>query len=307
MKLAVLFSGQGAQFAGMGLDFIEKIPVLKNKLDSYCQMLELDLFNLLSNQELINDTRYTQPLMVVVEMLIHDYLVSIGLKPKGYTGFSLGEYTALYASKIFSDEDILKIINKRAELMQKASSKYPGSMAAILQLDDSIIEDLCKRISSNEKFLVPANYNAPGQLVISGDKTLIELATIEAKNLGAKRAMILNVSGAFHSPYMKEAGELLEIFAKAFKVNEPVVPVYKNTDASVLKQQDVFQEIKNQVQMPVYFKQSIEQMVNDGFDTFLEIGPGNVLFNLVKKINPNLNVYNVSRYEDLDKIKEILI
>jgi len=306
MKTAILFSGQGAQFLGMGLDFINSNPKLKAKVKDYSELIGLDIIEALNNPLKINDTRYTQPLMVVVEMLIHDLLLSKGLKIDGYTGFSLGEFTALYAAGFFDEKDILKIIDMRAKLMQEASDKYPGTMAAILALTDLDVESICEEVSNLDDFVVPANYNSDGQLVISGSKEAVLKAVDLAKQKGARRAMILNVSGAFHSPYMNEAGHSLKLYVENFKVGKPVRTLYANTNAKPLKQSNVINEIQGQISNPVYFKQTIRQMVLDGYERFIEVGPGQVLSGLVKKITPASQVYNVSKFEDIKNIEEIL-
>lgn len=306
MKTAILFSGQGAQYVGMGLDFIEQVPELKTKLDHYSNILNMDILSLLKDEEKVNDTRYTQPLMVVVEMMIHDYLLSLGIKVQGYTGFSLGEFSALYAAGFYHETDILKIIDMRAKLMQEASITYPGTMAAILSLTDDVVENICKEISDKDNMVVAANYNSDGQLVISGSKDAVEKAVELAKNKGARRAMILNVSGAFHSPYMKDAGHSLKLYVEDFEVLEPTSILYANTNAKPLAKADVVDEIYTQIFNPVYFKQTINHMVQDGFTRFIEVGPGQVLSGLVKKISPESQIYNVSKFEDIKKLEEIL-
>jgi [acyl-carrier-protein] S-malonyltransferase len=306
MKTAILFSGQGTQYVNMGIDFIESIPSLNKRLELYSQLLDLDILAALKDETKINDTRYTQPLMVVVEMLIHDYLVSLGLKVDGYTGFSLGEFSALYAAGFYDEATILKIIDMRAKLMQESSKNYPGSMAAILGLSDDVVEDICKQVSNLDEFVVPANYNSDGQLVISGSKETVTKAAELAKSNGARRAMILNVSGAFHSPYMNDAGNSLKLYVENFKINEPSSVLYANTTGRPLSKVDVIDEIYEQISNPVYFKQTIKQMVQDGFERFIEVGPGQVLSGLVKKVSPESSIYSVSKFEDIKNIEEIL-
>lgn len=306
MKTAILFSGQGAQYVNMGLDFIENVPELKHKLESYAAILDLDILSHLKDETKINDTRYTQPLMVVVEMLIHDYLVSQGLKIDGYAGFSLGEFAGLYAAGFYESNDILKIIDMRAKLMQEASTLKPGAMAAILSLSDDVVEAICKEVSTPNDLVVAANYNSDGQLVISGSKNAVQLAVELAKEKGARRAMMLNVSGAFHSPYMKDAGTSLKLYAENFKVQDAHKVLYANTTAMPLKKEDVLNEIYEQIAKPVYFKQTIQHMIKDGFERFIEVGPGQVLSGLVKKISPESKIYNVSKFEDIKNLEEIL-
>ncbi len=306
MKTAVIFSGQGAQFVGMGLDFIENIPQLKIRIEAMSKQLNMNIIEALNDKEKVNDTRYTQPLMVVVEVIIHDYLVEQGLKIDGYTGFSLGEFSALYAAGYFSEAAILKIIDMRAKLMQEASSNHPGAMAAILSLTDDVVEAICQKASDKDHIVVPANYNSDGQLVISGGVSAVDKAIELAKEQGARRAMKLNVSGAFHSPYMKQAGHSLKLYVEDFTIENPTKVVYANTTAKPLESHEVLNEIYEQISSPVYFKQTIQQMALDGFERFIEVGPGQVLTGLVRKISPNSQIYNVSKFEDIKNIEEIL-
>ena len=306
MKTAILFSGQGAQFVGMGLDFMNRVPALSKKIENYSKLLNFDILSALKDEKMVNDTRYTQPLMVVVEMVVHDYLLSSGLKVDGYTGFSLGEFTGLYAAGFYSETDILKIIDMRAKLMQEASTKYPGTMAAILALEDSVIEDICKKVSNLDDFVVPANYNSNGQLVISGSSEAVNKAVMLAKEAGARRAMVLNVSGPFHSPYMNEAGHSLKLYVEDFKIHTPTSTLYANTTAKPLQKTDVLDEIYEQIANPVYFKQTILNMVKDGFTRFIEVGPGQVLTGLVKKISPESQIFSVSKFDDIKNLEEIL-
>ncbi|WP_162163982.1 ACP S-malonyltransferase [Acholeplasma hippikon] len=306
MKLAVLFAGQGAQVKDMGLDFINLNSTLKTLAEEISKYLDFDFIHLLSDEEKINDTRYTQPLMIGVEILIYEYLKKMGLKPDGFTGFSLGEYAALYASGIYDIPSIMKLIDYRAQLMSEVSKTTQGKMAAILGLEDTLVDEVCKVISNETEIVVAANFNSSHQTVISGSEKAVLTAIEVLKEKGAKRALLLNVSGAFHSPYMKESGIKLRVFGNDFKRNPIQTPLYKNTDANRLKDEEVLDEIEKQIYSPVYFKQTIEQMVIDGYTHFLEIGPGSVLTSLVKKINPDLITFNVSKVEDIEKIKGVL-
>ncbi len=306
MKLAVLFSGQGSQFVNMGLDLINSNPQIYERIKLFEKELDLPLLKILSNEELLNDTRYTQPAMVLYQILLYDRLKEkYNLKIDGFTGFSLGEFSSFYATNIFNDLDTLKIVNKRALLMQEASKKINGKMAAIIGLDDKTVEEVCKEISTPDDFVSPVNYNSPGQLVISGSFIKVSEAINLLKEKGAKRALMLNVSGPFHSKYMENASELLFDYVKNFKSNKPNNLVYINTNAKILKDDEIYQEIRKQIMMPVYFKQSIENMAKDGYTHFLEIGPGKVLYNLIKRINPSLEVFHYDNNSDLEKLKEI--
>lgn len=307
MKIAVLFSGQGAQSKDMGLDFIHLNEAHKDKAQKMSEILGFDFMNTLSDETLLNQTRYTQPLMIGIEILIHDYLVKNGLKVDGYSGFSLGEYAALYASGVYDFESIMKLINYRAYLMGSVSETTNGKMAAILGLDEKLVEKICKEVSTPNELVVAANYNSDNQTVISGSEKAVLSAIEKLKEMGAKRALLLNVSGAFHSPYMKESGLKLKHYAEGFKANALNNIVYKNTDALPLVKEDVLKEIEQQISSPVYFHQTIKNMIKDGYTHFLEIGPGQVLTALVKKVSLDVVTANVSKVEDIEKIKGVFI
>lgn len=307
MKIAVLFSGQGAQSKDMGLDFIHLNEAHKDKAQKMSEILGFDFMNTLSDETLLNQTRYTQPLMIGIEILIHDYLVKNGLKVDGYSGFSLGEYAALYASGVYDFESIMKLINYRAYLMGSVSETTNGKMAAILGLDEKLVEEICKEVSTPNELVVAANYNSDNQTVISGSEKAVLSAIEKLKEMGAKRALLLNVSGAFHSPYMKESGLKLKHYAEGFKANALNNVVYKNTDALPLIKEDVLKEIEQQISSPVYFHQTIKNMIKDGYTHFLEIGPGQVLTALVKKVSLDVVTANVSKVEDIEKIKGVFI
>jgi [acyl-carrier-protein] S-malonyltransferase len=308
MKIAVLFSGQGSQYVGMGLDFINSSQILKDKVSNYSKVTNLNIIDLLSDESKINVTRYTQPLMAAVEIIIYDYLKqNLNLKIEGFTGFSLGLFPALYAAGYIDDVSLMGLVNNRAIFMEESSIDNPGKMAAILNLDDKIIEDLCIKISTEDQLCTPANYNSPGQLVISGHELKVKEAVEKLLALGAKRAIMLNVSGAFHSPLMYDASLKLKDYIKDLEFKNSRRLVYRNSNAQPLTFETIKEEIEIQVYKPVFFKQSITNMINDGFTHFIEIGPGNVLSNLVRKIDPNVTVVSLSKISDMEKLKEIFI
>lgn len=305
MKLAILFSGQGSQYQGMGLDLINSNENILKKVKEYENILKIPLLKILENEELLNDTRYTQPAMVMLQILLFDQVKEkYNLKIEGMMGFSLGEFSAYYGSGIFDDIDTLKIVNKRALLMQEASNKYPGKMAAIIGLNDEVVENICQVVSTKDDFVEPVNYNSDGQLVISGSLNKLNEAIDLSKEKGAKRALLLNVFGPFHSKYMSDASNHLYEYIKDFKVKEPNTLIYGNVDAIPINKKDVYLEIKSQIKSAVLFKQTIRNMINDGFTHFLEIGPGKVLLNLIKRIDKNVGLYEYNE-ENLNELKEI--
>lgn len=307
MKLAILFSGQGSQYASMGVDFIDKYPKLKTRLDKLSKALDLDLYEVLNDESKINDTRYTQPAMVALQILLHDFLVEeLQIKPEGYTGFSLGFLSTLYAAGVYNDISVINLVDKRALYMKEASEQTNGAMAAILNLDSSVIEAACLRVSNQDGIVVCANYNNQQQTVISGDKHKVDEVIKVLKSLGARRVMPLNVSGAFHSPLMNSASEKLEKYLPQLINRELNNIIYANSNAKILTNDAILDEIIKQVKSPVYFHQSILKMIDDGYTHFIEVGPGNVLTNLVKKINNDVFVTNFSKVEDIEKMKENL-
>lgn len=282
---AYIFPGQGAQFVGMGKDLYEN-PSVKNIFDDANKILGFNITDIMfgGTAEELKQTKVTQP-----AIFIHSVAVVKGaqdFKPDMVAGHSLGEFSALVANQALSFEDGLRLVSKRAQAMQKACEINPSTMAAILGLDDEVVEEVCAGI---DEVVVAANYNCPGQLVISGSVKGIEIACEKLKAAGAKRALPLQVGGAFHSPLMEPAREELEKAIDATTFSQPICPVYQNVNA--MPSTDVV-TIKNnlngQLTAPVRFTQSIQNMVKDGAKTFIECGPGKVLQGLVKKIAPEV-------------------
>lgn len=302
-KLALVFAGQGSQYAGMGLDFVEAYPFLIEKEKKASAILGFDVRDiLLSTDGRINETEFTQGLVLLSSIYAYEILMTLGILVSAASGFSLGEYTALYASKIFDFDQMIKIIAKRSELMQACALKYPGKMAAILGLSSKEVDSICEA-SRHKGIIVSANYNSPVQVVISGEEQAVIYASELAKEHGAKRVVMLNVSGAFHSPLMKEAGDGLSVFLKQMPYLSPIFPIYMNSTAKPLIEENLYQEMEKQIQSSVYFEQTIEQMVKDGITHIIEIGPGTVLSGLIKKINIELEVAHLGKLSDLDNLK----
>ncbi|MBU2914878.1 MULTISPECIES: ACP S-malonyltransferase [Reichenbachiella] len=284
---AYVFPGQGAQFSGMGKDLYDSSAAAKSYFDSANDILGFDITKVMfeGSAEELKETKVTQPAVFIHSAVTA--LVSADFKPDMVAGHSLGEFSALVANKALSFEDALRLVSQRALAMQKACEMNPSTMAAILGLEDSVVEEICQSIEG----VVPANYNCPGQLVISGTNDGIEAACEKMKEAGAKRALPLPVGGAFHSPLMEPAREELASAIEATTFSSPICPVYQNYDAK--PHSDII-EIKSnlisQLTAPVRWTQSVQAMVADGGASFVECGPGKVLQGLVKKIHREAEV-----------------
>jgi [acyl-carrier-protein] S-malonyltransferase len=279
---AYIFPGQGAQFTGMGKDLYENSALAKELFEKANDILGFRITDIMfeGTAEELKETKVTQPAVFLHSVILAK---TLNIKPDMVAGHSLGEFSALVANGALSFEDGLKLVSKRALAMQKACEITPSTMAAVLNLDDKIVEDICASIDG---IVVAANYNCPGQLVISGEYKAVELACEKMKEAGAKRALILPVGGGFHSPMMEPAREELASAIEVTTFSTPTCPVYQNVTASAVSDAD---EIKKnliiQLTAPVRWTQSVQQMIKDGATSFTEVGPGKVLVGLVGKIN----------------------
>jgi [acyl-carrier-protein] S-malonyltransferase len=279
---AYIFPGQGAQFTGMGKDLYENSAEAKALFEKANDILGFRITDIMfeGTAEELKETKVTQPAVFLHSVILAK---ALKIKPDMVAGHSLGEFSALVANGSLSFEDGLKLVSQRAIAMQRACEIAPSTMAAVLNLDDKVVEDICASIDG---VVVAANYNCPGQLVISGEYKAVELACEKMKEAGAKRALILPVGGAFHSPMMEPAREELAAAIEATTFHKPTCPVYQNVTASAVSDAD---EIKKnliiQLTAPVKWTQSVQKMIKDGATSFTEVGPGKVLVGLVNKID----------------------
>lgn len=284
---AYVFPGQGAQFTGMGKDLYEKSAAAKELFEKANDILGFRITDIMfdGTTDQLKETKVTQPAVFLHSVILAKTLGS-SFKPDMVAGHSLGEFSALVAAGALTFEDGLKLVSKRAMAMQKACELTPSTMAAVLGLDDKVVEDICDSI---EGIVVAANYNCPGQLVISGETTAVQLACDALKAAGAKRALLLPVGGAFHSPMMEPAREELAAAIESTTFSNPVCPVYQNVPATaVTDATEIKANLITQLTAPVKWTQSVQNMVADGATEFIEAGPGNVLQGLVKKINKDV-------------------
>lgn len=287
MKKAYIFPGQGSQFSGMGKDLYENNPLAKELFEKANDILGFKITDTMftGTDEELKQTKITQP-AIFLHSVILAAVNEASFKPDMVAGHSLGEFSALVANKCLSFDDALKLVYKRALAMQKACEINPSTMAAILNLDDKIVEDICAEITKSGHVVVAANYNCPGQLVISGSIEGINIACEKLKAAGAKRALVLPVGGAFHSPLMEPARVELEAAITATNFSKPICPVYQNVTANAVSDpKQIQQNLVAQLTAPVKWTQSVQQMVADGATQFIEVGPGKVLQGLVKKIS----------------------
>lgn len=284
---AYVFPGQGAQFTGMGKDLYESSAEAKELFDKANEILGFRITDIMfeGTADELKETKVTQP-AVFLHSVIKAKTLGTDFTPEMVAGHSLGEFSALVAAGAMTFEDGLKLVSKRALAMQKACEITPSTMAAVLGLEDKVVEDVCAGIDG---IVVPANYNCPGQLVISGETSAVERACEAMKAAGAKRALILPVGGAFHSPMMEPAREELAAAIEKTTFAKPVCPVYQNVPATaVTDPEEIKANLIIQLTAPVKWTQSVQNMVADGATLFTEVGPGNVLQGLVKKINKDV-------------------
>ena len=303
-KTAFIYPGQGAQKAGMGADFYENSEIARYIFDQAGEELGLDMKALcFEENDKLDLTEYTQAAMVTTCLAMTRVAENKGLKADVTAGLSLGEYPAIAIAGGMNDMDAIRLVRKRGILMQNTVPAGEGAMCAVISMDAEKIEEVIEPIAD----VSVANYNCPGQIVITGKTKAVEEAAGKLKEAGAKRTILLNVSGPFHSPMLKPAGEELEKELEQTELHPLAIPYYTNVTAK--KVEDIRETkalLKEQVSAPVRWMQSVEQMIADGVDTFVEIGPGRTLAGFLRKINRDVAVYNVAAWEDVDKVAEML-
>ena len=290
---AYIFPGQGAQYPEMGLELYNNSDLAKDLFEKANVLLEFNITEIMfgGSVEDLKQTKVTQPAIFLHSVILSKTLGD-NFNPDMVAGHSLGEFSALVANNTLSFEDGLRLVSARAKAMQKACDNNPGTMAAVLGLENNIVEEVCKGIDG---IVVAANYNCPGQLVISGEIQGINLACEKLKESGARRALVLPVGGAVHSPLMEDAKKELEDAIKNTVFNKPICPVYQNVSAEAVSDETKIKEnLISQLTSPVKWTQSVEKMIQDGGNNFIEIGPGKVLQGLVRKINSNVEASSIS-------------
>ncbi|HFH7476085.1 TPA: ACP S-malonyltransferase [Streptococcus agalactiae] len=305
-KVSFLFAGQGAQKLGMARDLYETFPIVKETFDKASHVLGYDLRELIDKDlDKLNQTKYTQPAILTTSTAIYRLILKeIELRPDMVAGLSLGEYSALVASGAIRFEDAVVLVARRGQLMEAAAPAGSGKMVAVLNADRQIIEDACKKVSQFG-IVSPANYNTPKQIVIGGESIAVNAAVEELKQQGVKRLIPLNVSGPFHTALLKPASQKLsDVLDKVhFSVSE--IPVIGNTEAQIMKKDDIKSLLARQVMEPVRFDESIETMKKMGMTQVVEIGPGKVLSGFLKKIDSSLSVHSVEDKIGFNNLKEL--
>ncbi len=300
-KIAFVFPGQGAQYVGMGKDFYEQFPESREVFDRAGELLGMDMKELcFEENDRLNLTEYTQAAMVTTIGAMLAKINSMGIRPQAAAGLSLGEYAALVTAGVLDLYDAIRLVRLRGQLMQEAVPQGVGGMAAVLGMEQAVVEQVCQETNG---VVTVANYNCPGQLVISGEIAAVQAASGKLKELGAKRVVPLNVSGPFHSPLLKEAGEKLAMALKDTAIHTPEIPYAANVTAEYVTSADGISDLlARQISSSVRWQQCVERMIADGVEVFVEIGPGKTISSFVKKIDRTKEVINIDKVEDLEKL-----
>nr|WP_330381837.1 ACP S-malonyltransferase [Defluviitalea phaphyphila] len=305
MKVAFLFAGQGAQYVGMGKDLANNIKEAMEVFDEAQEVLDFDIKKLCFEDpnKVLNKTEYTQPAILTVNIAALK-AIEKEVKPDILAGLSLGEYGALVAGGAIDFKKAVNLVRKRGKFMEEAVPNGVGGMSAVLGLEKEVVENTLKTIT--EGIVEISNFNCPGQIVIGGEIKALKIAEEKLKNAGAKRVIPLTVSGPFHTSMLEGAAIKLEKELENIEFNNPAIPIISNVDADYVKVENIKELLKKQVKSAVLFEQSINKMLEDGVDTFIELGPGKTLSGFVKKINRKVTVCNVEDMKSLEKTLKTL-
>jgi [acyl-carrier-protein] S-malonyltransferase len=303
-KIAFCFPGQGSLEVGMGREIVEAVPEARQVMEAASEACGLDLIRLCYEAELseLMQTEVQQPALVATSLAVLAALKARGIEPDFVVGHSVGEFSALAAANAMTVGEASALVRERGLAMAETARQRPGSMAAILGLDDPVVEQLCRRIIG----VWPANYNCPGQIVVSGENAAVEECCAEAESEGAKRTMKLKVSGAFHSPLVAAAAERLRPALEKVRFNEPTAPFMSTVTAQIEPAQRIGKLLVDQLTEPVRFTQAARELIRDGAKTFVEVGPGNVLSGLVRRIDSSVKAIPVNSLAGLEKLEKAL-